>query len=86
MANEPITLIVCRDARHAKFISRQITNQSRLKVCWPALMQIHGFAPRTIIIMPGVDLTQNVEGEGSLLRLLLARQATWGDASDFIEL
>lgn len=86
MTYETTTLIVCRDARHADRVSRQINSRSRLKVCWPSLAQLWGFAPRTIIVMPGVPLDQDIEGEGSLRALLKSRQVTWGDAADFIEL
>lgn len=86
MTYESIPLIVCRDPRHAARVSGPINSRPRLNVCWPSLAQLRGFAPRTIIVMPGVKLDQDIEGEGSLRALLKSLQVTWGDAADFIEL
>ena len=79
-------LIVCRDDRHAKVIRDALVRigATHIRVMGkPSSAALTGFACARITVAGGVDLAQDVEGEGRLEDLLRARMATCRD-SEFI--
>ena len=52
----------------------------------PTMRDIAGRSPYKVTVLPGVDLFQDVEGQGRLIDILRQRQLTWGDSAIFIDL
>ncbi len=79
-------LIVCRDEQHAQRIRRTLSMDAPVRVVTPHISELRGRIYEKITIMPGVDLSQDVDGAGSLRSILHRRQLMWGDRAILIEL
>lgn len=78
-------IIVCRNEREAQRIRRKVRGPE-VRVVSPTMAQLLGPSVAKITVQPGVDLTCDVGGMGSLGDLLKSRQVAWGDRAIFIEL
>lgn len=84
--NAKIELIVCRDETQAKELRRALRDKPNVRVISPMITQIaESVAPFKIAVCEGVDLNQDIAGEGKLGALLRQRQAVWGKDAVFIE-
>lgn len=82
------TWLVFRNKSEADRARRQSNPRNTdLRFMYPAINVIAGSAPpQRIIVCEGVDLYQDVGGEGSFGALLERRQLTWGHKAEFIRL
>jgi len=73
-------LIVCRNETHARRVREQVRDHSHIHVIGcQSLSQMLAQTFARITVCEGVDLDQDVSGEGPLSRLLRNRQLNWGD-------
>ena len=82
-------LIVCKSegqAREIRLTLRLAGADHRTRVISPRLSEIYGMVWERITVLPGVDLDQNIGGEGPLYQLLRDRQRTFGSRAQFVSL
>lgn len=78
-------MIVCRDAQQAARL-KHVGLHPDIRVVWPSRAALVSAPCAKITVLPGVDLQQDVDGQGSLESLLRSRQLTWGDRASFVVL
>lgn len=84
---QPPELIVAKNAEQADYIRRQLKAHPHIRVIWKLTVQsIAGAAYARIVVCAGVDLYQDVDGEGILRELLRSRQITFGASALFLAL
>lgn len=86
---KPLEWIVCRNQKDAREFQRRFLGRSRnpgVRVIWPSLRNITGAVAQKITVLPGVDLSENIEGQGRLGDLLRHRQRTFSDKAIFVDL
>lgn len=66
-------LIVARTEEQAERL-RVVIGGIDTRVIWPSLREVSGCSVDTVIVLPGVDLSQDIGGEGQLGLLLQSRQ------------
>lgn len=76
-------MVVCAYDTEARRVRRFLATMfqsellpAHIYVVTPTMNQISGRAVKHVIVMPGVDLDQNIASEGSLRDLLKSRQRT----------
>lgn len=79
-------LIICCDEKQAQRIRRGLPQESSIRVVTPQLSELRGCVYAKVTVMPGVDLSQDVGGSGSLRSILQHRQLMWGTRAILIEL
>lgn len=72
------TMLVMPDGFAADVAKRTFKDSPDVRVITPTVGEISSRTVRTIIVHPGVDLDQEIEGQGRLRDLLIRRQQTFG--------
>ena len=72
------TMLVMPDGFAADVAKRTFKDSPDVRVVTPTAAEISSRTVRTIIVHPGVDLDQEIEGQGRLRDLLIKRQQTFG--------
>lgn len=78
-------MFVCCDSQKASELRKKWA-VPYVRFVSPNLHEILRMAPRTIVISSDVDLSKDMQGEGSLRNILQSRQKTWGNRAKWIEL
>lgn len=85
LSNRALELIICRDHHQMRRVLRSTERHTHIKVITPSVRAISGVTPQRITVMPGVELYEDLEGEGPLGRVLEQRQQTWGPEAVFLD-
>ena len=72
------TMLVMPDGFAADVAKRTFKDSPDVRVITPTAAEISSRTVRTIIVHPGVDLDQEIDGQGRLRDLLIKRQQTFG--------
>ena len=62
-----------------------LNEQARCAFGRPHIRDLMGRTLKRVVVAPGVDLSQDVGGEGSFRESLKRRQVTWGDQAEWFE-
>ena len=77
-AKTMLVMLVMPDGFAADVAKRTFKDSTDVRVVTPTASEISSRTVRTIIVHPGVDLDQEIDGQGRLRDLLIKRQQTFG--------